>query len=129
MISNEKPSAIFKLGGKEWFQSHVTSSQQTPTNDLMIDDGVIPATNIPSITAQLGISVEPLESVIAQVETLRAKTTHSFNSVDAVMLSDSGGMALVPSAAASKASDPLGLATAVIQVKCLCLCRPLQPNV
>ncbi|KAJ3214308.1 hypothetical protein HDU67_001799 [Dinochytrium kinnereticum] len=60
MISNEKPSAVFKLGGRK--DAGVLST----SGDLMMDDG-----NEPPITASLGISIEPQETVFAAVQSLQ----------------------------------------------------------
>ncbi|KAI8854045.1 hypothetical protein BC829DRAFT_381149 [Chytridium lagenaria] len=57
MLSNEKPSAVFKLSGRK----DMGSSQ----NDLMMDDGEMP------VTANLGISIEPQETVFAAVQGLQ----------------------------------------------------------
>ncbi|TPX33546.1 hypothetical protein SeMB42_g07455 [Synchytrium endobioticum] len=117
MISNEKPSAIFKLGGKEWFQSHMAVSNQSSSTDLMVDDTATmsSATNV-SITAQLGISVEPMESVLAQVATLQAAMgSRSSGGGDAMMCDSS--MSLVPASSTLglKSVDPARLATSVVE--------------
>ncbi|KAI9202018.1 uncharacterized protein BJ171DRAFT_194391 [Polychytrium aggregatum] len=83
MISNEKPSAIFKLGGQKTTSSF-SSANGVPTavdapGDVMMDASG-PHTQMQSmdtiaapssITAQLGISIEPIAQVQAQIQTLQ----------------------------------------------------------
>ncbi|KAK6094291.1 hypothetical protein MT418_005361 [Batrachochytrium dendrobatidis] len=63
-ISNEKPSAIFKLGGKK--STTISKSMDT----LMDDSDSSPFSNVSTIVAKLGISIEPIDQVMAQVSTL-----------------------------------------------------------
>jgi protein Hikeshi len=60
MISNEKPSAIFKLTKPSPLQTTMT----TTTTTLMSPSSTIPA------IAEIGISVEPLTSIESQMNTL-----------------------------------------------------------
>jgi protein Hikeshi len=55
ILTNEKPSAIFKLGG--------TKNQFKSADNLMEEDGPFLATS--ETIAQIGISVEPISSVLA----------------------------------------------------------------
>ena len=59
MLSNDKPSAIFKLGGMKL---------QTRSLDVLMDDtaGTFEATK--GTVAQLGISIEPMEDVQRQAD-------------------------------------------------------------
>ena len=59
MLSNDKPSAIFKLGGMK---------SQTRSLDVLMDDtaGAFEATK--GTVAQLGISIEPMEDVQRQAD-------------------------------------------------------------
>ncbi|TPX32055.1 hypothetical protein SmJEL517_g04769 [Synchytrium microbalum] len=102
MISNDKPSAIFKLGGKEWFQSQVQS-----TNDLMVDEVPI------SITAQLGISIEPIESVFSQISTL-PQLPHT-SSLMSMMGSSDANMMQSESTALVPARDPVRMVSLIIE--------------
>ncbi|KAL2916615.1 hypothetical protein HK105_203727 [Polyrhizophydium stewartii] len=71
-LSNEKPSAIFRLGGKK------APLQPGKSMDTLMDDASGDAapfamgTGGPTAAAQLGISIEPVESVMAQIATLPA---------------------------------------------------------
>ncbi|KAH6568633.1 hypothetical protein BASA50_000406 [Batrachochytrium salamandrivorans] len=68
-ISNEKPSAIFKLGGKR------AIPQIKPMDSTMEDTEVIsPFAAMPTVIAQLGISIEPIQNVLAQTATLPSGT-------------------------------------------------------
>jgi protein Hikeshi len=61
-LSNEKPSAIFRLRGN--FVSQSSSSQAAFSNPMQ------PATGTSGVTAVLGISIEPLPHILEQVSTL-----------------------------------------------------------
>ncbi|KAJ3400565.1 hypothetical protein HDU80_006845 [Chytriomyces hyalinus] len=63
-LSNEKPSAVFKLGQKH------TSSNSFNQSDSMMDDstGNLLGAGDSPITASLGISVEPIELCLSAVE-------------------------------------------------------------
>lgn len=63
MISNDKPSAIFKLGGKKAL-SNIASSMDD------MDEAFAPSSNL---VAQLGISIEPIDVVFSQVSGLPTK--------------------------------------------------------
>lgn len=68
MLSNEKPSAIFRLGGKKTIKS-------TAADQAMIDDSdsMMPSFSTydsANVCAQLGISVEPMAVVMQQISTL-----------------------------------------------------------
>ncbi|KAJ3325435.1 hypothetical protein HDV06_004294 [Boothiomyces sp. JEL0866] len=54
ILTNEKPSAIFKLGGTKHLKS----------TDMLVDES--PFDSSSKIVAQIGISIEPLENVLAQ---------------------------------------------------------------
>eukprot|EP00842_Homolaphlyctis_polyrhiza_P005228 jgi/Hompol1/5706/HPOL_001107-RA len=62
-ISNEKPSAIFRLGGKK----SITGKSM---DALMDDTDQSPFAAVPTVSAQLGISIEPIQTVMAQISTL-----------------------------------------------------------
>ncbi|KAJ3099591.1 hypothetical protein HDU97_002939 [Phlyctochytrium planicorne] len=74
MLSNEKPSAVFKLGGRK------DANVSTIALDTMMDD-----TTEPPITASLGISIEPQETVFAAVQSLQ--TMKSTSASDLVLSS------------------------------------------
>ncbi|KAH9077682.1 DUF775-domain-containing protein [Lactarius deliciosus] len=61
MLSNEKPSAIFRLRGS--FVSQSSSSQAAFSNSAQPTIGI-------GVTAVLGISIEPLPQVLEQVSVL-----------------------------------------------------------
>ncbi|CAG8623518.1 10501_t:CDS:2 [Funneliformis caledonium] len=70
MLSNEKPSAIFRLRG-----AIIPSNGQNPTfGTRLITGGEIGAfssdSNVSSITATLGISIEPISVIEAQITNL-----------------------------------------------------------
>ncbi|KAI9099293.1 hypothetical protein DFS34DRAFT_617070 [Phlyctochytrium arcticum] len=94
MLSNEKPSAIFKLGGSK--SSVASLFTHTSSSDSMDSMSSTPATLITpavaaGIPAQLGISVEPIEVVMAQVAQLGTGTANG---------------AAKPTGALTKISDP-----------------------
>ncbi|KAI8822576.1 uncharacterized protein EV422DRAFT_524534 [Fimicolochytrium jonesii] len=68
MLSNEKPSAIFKLGGNKAVASAFTNSNGMSPTTVMTPG--IAATS----PAQLGISVESIDIVMAQINTLHANS-------------------------------------------------------
>jgi protein Hikeshi len=65
-LSNEKPSAIFRLRGN--FVSQTTSSQAAFSNPAQPTAGA-------SVTAVLGISIEPLPQIFEQVNALPSAMT------------------------------------------------------
>ncbi|KAI8923349.1 hypothetical protein BC831DRAFT_38367 [Entophlyctis helioformis] len=109
MLSNEKPSAIFKLGGKKTVSKSM---------DALMDDTSEPSFAAPfaaqaSASAQLGISIEPIETVMAQISTLPA---------GAHALTAAGGVAgasitdLVPVQQGQGPSlDPISIATKLLE--------------
>ncbi|TPX58824.1 hypothetical protein SpCBS45565_g07897 [Spizellomyces sp. 'palustris'] len=70
MLSNEKPSAIFKLGGSKSVASTAFSG-----SDVMMDDTLVTPGVAATIPAQLGISVEPIDVVMAQVSRLQPSSS------------------------------------------------------
>ncbi|EPQ51980.1 DUF775-domain-containing protein [Gloeophyllum trabeum ATCC 11539] len=73
MLSNEKPSAIFRLRGtfapqSSTSQAHSAFSSGTSTPTIGIDPSQVPA----DVTAVLGLAIEPLPSIMAQMATLPA---------------------------------------------------------
>ncbi|KAG0243995.1 hypothetical protein B0O80DRAFT_465459 [Mortierella sp. GBAus27b] len=104
MLSNEKASAIFRLKtGVANSRSH-SPFHGTSGNDMSMD---APAANpsATAITATLGISIEPLESVQAQIATL-SSTASSTTSTTAT------SNALVPLAAPGNVSPDSVVAVA-----------------
>ncbi|CAI2179561.1 7162_t:CDS:2 [Funneliformis geosporum] len=67
MLSNDKPSAIFRLRG-----TIIPSSGQNPTfGTRLITSGAISLdSNVSSVTATLGISIEPISVIEAQIANL-----------------------------------------------------------
>ncbi|TPX61612.1 hypothetical protein PhCBS80983_g01007 [Powellomyces hirtus] len=61
MLSNEKPSAIFRLGGNKTVASAFINSNG------MVDDTLMTPGVLATFPAKLGISVEPVEVVAAQI--------------------------------------------------------------
>jgi hypothetical protein len=59
ILSNDKPSAIFKLGGMK---------SQARSLDVLMDDSVGAFEATKGTVAQLGISIEPLEEVQRQAD-------------------------------------------------------------
>lgn len=68
-IGNEKPSAIFKVGSGS-SQPHMTEAQQ---EDEMLDEGANVSQDASAGQVVLGISVEPAQSVAAQITALSAQ--------------------------------------------------------
>ncbi|KAI0301276.1 DUF775-domain-containing protein [Russula brevipes] len=64
-LSNEKPSAIFRLRGN--FVSQSSSSQAAFSNPMQATTGA-------GVTAVLGISIEPLPQILEQVNALPSAT-------------------------------------------------------
>ncbi|KAJ3096146.1 hypothetical protein HK100_005636, partial [Physocladia obscura] len=83
LLSNEKPSAVFKLGQQKpsSFSSYSNNTDQNSTGAMM-DDSMGNLTTMggsiePPITANLGISIEPLEVCVRAVEGLKASHSNS----------------------------------------------------
>lgn len=75
-LSNEKPSAIFRLRG-------TYSEQSTNTH------AIISGASSEGITAVLGIAIEPIPQIMAQVSTLPANVARSNSPVpDATILAE-----------------------------------------
>ncbi|RUP44179.1 hypothetical protein BC936DRAFT_149838 [Jimgerdemannia flammicorona] len=72
MLANDKPSAIFRLRNT----AQKSSSSSDPSETSMDDDTLSPSSGAP-VTATLGISIEPLAAVQAQVSTLHPGTPGS----------------------------------------------------
>lgn len=66
-ISNEKPSAIFKIGS-----SSQPRRSEAEEEDQMLDEDATAARDATNGQVTLGISIEPAQSVAAQVEALNA---------------------------------------------------------
>jgi hypothetical protein len=66
ILSNEKPSAIFKLGG--------TKNQSRSVDNLMEEDGPFQATS--QTIAQIGISIEPIATVVSMQTASQAATSN-----------------------------------------------------
>ncbi|KAJ3415474.1 hypothetical protein HDV05_004916 [Chytridiales sp. JEL 0842] len=111
-LSNEKPSAVFRLGLKK-------SSTDTPTNsnpnllasglstDSMLEDSSAIPTEESAfpLTASVGISIEPMETVMRAVQELQeSKVGGSAMMTDGSGIGGGDGMALV-SASAAKMGD------------------------
>ena len=64
MIANEKPSAIFKLGGTKG-----SSALARDDSDMSLDSDT---TILSGPAAQLGISIEPIDVVMAQVNAMKS---------------------------------------------------------
>ncbi|KAJ1563092.1 hypothetical protein HK096_001986, partial [Nowakowskiella sp. JEL0078] len=64
MLSNAKPSAIFKLGGKKTYSSSSTAAAFQNIDSDMIEE------SFSHVTAQLGISIELLDVVSSQISML-----------------------------------------------------------
>lgn len=80
-LSNEKPSAIFRLRGT--FSASTTVSNTTWANPAA------PTTTDADVTAVLGIAVEPLEAIQTQLDTLASAVTKPSSSVnDATLLAE-----------------------------------------
>ncbi|KAI0299403.1 DUF775-domain-containing protein [Multifurca ochricompacta] len=80
MLSNEKPSAIFRLRGN--FVSQSSSSQAAFSNPAQ------PATGT-GVTAVLGLSIEPLSQILEQVSTLSSSVSKPTpSSSDATILAE-----------------------------------------
>ncbi|TFY81119.1 hypothetical protein EWM64_g2895 [Hericium alpestre] len=62
MLSNEKPSAIFRLRG--------TFTQQSTTAHAAFSSSSTASAASGSVTAVLGIAIEPLDQIMAQVQNL-----------------------------------------------------------
>lgn len=78
MISNEKPSAIFKLGAKEFIKN---------ASDMNMDQEDFSGEII-----QLGISIEPINVVMAQMDSL--KTAQGLGSALVLRSNDNTSIAL-----------------------------------
>jgi len=76
MLSNEKPSAIFRLRGT--FDSNSTATQNVFTSASTIPSA--PTTDV----AVLGFSIEPLPQIQSQVSSMRTSTTGTLASSGAV---------------------------------------------
>ncbi|KAI0252841.1 DUF775-domain-containing protein [Lactifluus subvellereus] len=80
MLSNEKPSAIFRLRGN--FVTQSSSSQAAFSNPVQPTTGT-------SVTAVLGISIEPLPQIWEQVSTLPSTVSKPAPALsDAVVLAE-----------------------------------------
>jgi len=76
MLSNEKPSAIFRLRGT--FDSNSTATQNVFTSASTIPSA--PTTDV----AVLGFSIEPLSQIQSQVSSMRTSTTGTLASGGAI---------------------------------------------
>ncbi|KAI8619075.1 hypothetical protein BC830DRAFT_1105861 [Chytriomyces sp. MP71] len=83
LLSNEKPSAVFKLGQRQ---------SNAPSGDAMMDDSNGNLLNVePPITASLGISIEPIDFCMRAVET--AKSDSHISGSEMVLSGGKTGMA------------------------------------
>ncbi|KAG8215982.1 DUF775-domain-containing protein [Butyriboletus roseoflavus] len=90
MLSNEKPSAIFRLRSTFSSLSNPASGMSTPSAFTSAA-----STTTGDVTAILGFAVEPLEAVAAQIAALSTTTINSMLSADASAVTkqvDPGGM-------------------------------------
>ncbi|KAF9901010.1 hypothetical protein BX616_002419 [Lobosporangium transversale] len=103
MLSNEKASAIFRLKG-------VNKSGTSATgNDMSMDTpiGTTTETSASQITATLGISIEPIEAVLAQIANLSSSSTLGGSTSSSAVASESSNInssAVVPLSTAKSAS-------------------------
>jgi hypothetical protein len=96
MLSNEKPSAVFKVGGKKALD----------TGSIMLDEA--------SSTAQLGISIEPIDRVLAAVSSLSAGTPLGQEGASSEMvLSNAFMMTTSPTGTVTK--DPSSIASRILE--------------
>ncbi|KAF8924130.1 hypothetical protein EDD21DRAFT_390853 [Dissophora ornata] len=109
MLSNEKASAIFRLrAAAAHSRSHLPFPGGGAGNDMSMDTPGMSSTAAP-ITATLGISMEPIDTVMAQIATLSPSsssnaTAYSSSSATSTAGSHSTSNALVPMSSASNAS-------------------------
>ncbi|KAI0061140.1 DUF775-domain-containing protein [Artomyces pyxidatus] len=108
MLSNEKPSAIFRLRGH-------FSSQSTSTQARFHNPGIQSPSNLNGeVTAILGLSIEPLEQIMAQVGALPSAVAkpapppmdptllaekivkHMFNYISGFVTGSGSGAAITP---------------------------------
>ncbi|KAJ3214655.1 hypothetical protein HDU81_001655, partial [Chytriomyces hyalinus] len=84
-LSNDKPSAVFKLGQKH------TSSNSFNQSDSMMDDstGNLLGAGDSPITASLGISVEPIELCLSAVEAAKGGSSIGASGGDTSMITGS----------------------------------------
>ncbi|KAG0205947.1 hypothetical protein BGX28_002539 [Mortierella sp. GBA30] len=93
MLSNEKASAIFRLkSNTTTSRSPVVPSSSSSVTDMSMDNNNITASPVP-ITATLGISMEPIDVVMAQIASLSTGTSSTAIGSSSTALSSS----LVPS--------------------------------
>lgn len=96
MLSNEKPSAVFKVGGKKALD----------TGSIMLDEA--------SSTAQLGVSIEPMDRVLTAVSSLNAATPLGQEGASSEMvLSNAFMMSTSPVGTATK--DPSSTANRILE--------------
>lgn len=70
MLSNEKPSAIFRLRGT--FTGQITDAHAvfSGASTPMATDGTPMTDGLPSVTAILGLAIEPLPAILDQMSSL-----------------------------------------------------------
>ncbi|KAH7882904.1 DUF775-domain-containing protein [Phlebopus sp. FC_14] len=105
MLSNDKPSAIFRLRSNFASMSNPASGMSTPS-------ALTPAASITTgeVTAVLGFAIEPLEAIAAQMAALPANTintTLSSNAMNATPTSSSPQKLADPSLLAEKIAKNL----------------------
>jgi len=66
MLSNEKPSAIFRLRGSYTAQQHASAAHTAFSGSMQQG-----APDQPDVTAILGLAIEPLSDIVAQMATLQ----------------------------------------------------------
>ncbi|KAI0923026.1 hypothetical protein AcW1_002485 [Taiwanofungus camphoratus] len=80
MLSNEKPSAIFRLRGN--------FSTQSSNNTLFTNGMPAPGASPADVPAILGIAIEPLPSILAQVSVLPSAVAKATPPPDATLLAE-----------------------------------------
>ncbi|KAI0320402.1 DUF775-domain-containing protein [Amylostereum chailletii] len=82
MLSNDKPSAIFRLRGTFSSQSTSPHAAFSSTPSLPVDN------NYADVTAILGISIEPLPQIVAQVNALPSTVAKPSALADPTLLAE-----------------------------------------
>ncbi|KAJ3063658.1 hypothetical protein HDU98_000542 [Podochytrium sp. JEL0797] len=101
LLSNEKPSAVFKLGQRQ------SASTNSAAGDSMMEDSTNNLANEPPITAQLGISIEPLEACLRAVEASKSGMDSSMGQSGSDLALVKPGMLTDPQLIGSKLMESL----------------------